>query len=94
LSGAGGHDLAKQAHHFAVAQWPLVTLHDRPENLRLALGPIQIRGMKGFPLALPNLERQAGALADQRLDLLIQSVDVVPHGRQVRLVVVLFPQNR
>ena len=94
LRQAGRHDFAKQAQHLAVAQGPVIPLQHAPQDLRLALRPVKIHGLPRFALAFPYPESQAGALADQRLDLLVQPVDLAPDLRQVGIILVLFSQTR
>ena len=63
---------------------PCVALARRAQHLRLALGPVEVDRAPAGGLGDADLLREPRALADQRVDLLIDRVDARAHGLEVR----------
>jgi len=78
LGQTGRHDLAEQANQHFVAQRSLVAIDHASQHLRFALGAVVIDRRLQRTLRLADLMRPAGALGDQRLDLLVDAIDASP----------------
>jgi hypothetical protein len=94
LGQTGRHELAKQPHHFFIAQRPVVALDDLAQHLSFALGAIELdRAREAFDDA--DLFRELRALGDQVLDPLVDGIDfAAQRGERVAAARDLRGRNR
>ncbi len=86
LREAGGHDLAEQPYDLLVAQRPLIARDDVAQHLRLALGLVELDGAQLVRALLryADLLCELRALVEERVDLLVDPIDVRANRAQVR----------
>ena len=85
LGEAGRHHLAEHAHQHLVGERAVVAVHHPAQDLRLAFRAVVIDRRGELALGLADLVRPARALGDQRLDLLVDAVDLRADFTQVGL---------
>lgn len=75
---AGGHDLPEQARHLLGIQRAWIALLDLAQDLRLALGTIELGVGIRVALDLGHRLGTAGPLADQPEQFIVQGIDARP----------------